>query len=441
MIKVYIIALLLFVTSIGAQDTLTVVAIGEAELEADKIAFMMPETSKLTAAEIKKVKEMLKIFKSDFDFYREIFEVNKETLVNVDKKAARYIVENSIVAEGNLTKLLSKVHDTKENKVIFENKVKINFANIRSFSHKVADSIYRSITGKKSIFETKILFVSDRTSRGSDLQKELYIMDFDGARKERLTFLRSMIISPSLSQDNSKVLYTLVEAKWRKATSGDGVQKVKNLNLYMMDLKTKKKTLISSIDGINSGGVFNKTGDSIYLTLSYQRNADIYKMNLKTKKRTRITKHFSDDVDPHINANETLMTMLSGRPGKAMIYTLDPTGLEKKVKRISFVGKFNAAPRFNPEGTEIVFSSWVDERFDIYRINSDGRNLVRLTKNFGSNEEPWFSPDGQFIVFTSQRVITRKKAVQDVYIMNRNGEIIRKISSGYGKISTPRWSN
>ena len=66
---------------------------------------------------------------------------------------------------------------------------------------------------------------------------------------------------------------------------------------------------------------------------------------------------------------------------------------------------------------------------------------MRLTKDFGSNEEPWFSPDGEFIVFTSQRVISRKKAVQDIYIMNREGEIIRKITDGFGKVYTPRWSN
>jgi TolB protein len=91
-----------------------------------------------------------------------------------------------------------------------------------------------------------------------------------------------------------------------------------------------------------------------------------------------------------------------------MIYTMDPSGVEKKVKRISYVGKFNAAPKFSPDGKYIAFSSWVDNRFDIYRIDSTGKNLVSLTKNFGSNEEPYFSPDGQFIVFTSQRVITSK---------------------------------
>ena len=59
------------------------------------------------------------------------------------------------------------------------------------------------------------------------MKKEMYIMDFDGGRKQRVSFLNSMVISPALSPDNKKVLYTLVESKWKKASSGEGVQKVK----------------------------------------------------------------------------------------------------------------------------------------------------------------------------------------------------------------------
>ena len=135
----------------------------------------------------------------------------------------------------------------------------------------------------------------------------------------------------------------------------------------------------------------------------------------------RITKHFSDDVDPSITADGKMMSMLSGRPGRAMIYTLDPRGTEKSVKRISYVGKFNATPVYSPDGKDIAFASWVDNRFDIYRIGSNGRNLVRLTKNFGSNEEPSYSKDGEFIAFASQRVLSRKKAIQNLYIMSRDG--------------------
>lgn len=439
--KLLILLFLMTIFSVKAQDTLTVVAVGEAEVEKDLIGFTRPDSSSLHASESKKIGEFLDILKSDFDFYRSLF-ILEEGYAKASKDSkARYINEFSILSEEKKTFLKTKVEDSKQKIVLLEDKREINFNNIRSFSHEVAHIIYRAITGKESIFKSKMIFVSDRTSNKRDMKKELYVMDFDGARKQRLTYLNSMVISPNLSPKNDKVLYTLIETGTKKASSGVGLQKVKNLNLHLLDLKTKKSKVISNLEGINSGAVFSKSGESIYLTLSNLKNADIFKMNLKTKKRRRITSHFSDDVDPHINADESLLTFLSGRPGRAMIYTLDPTGKEKKVKRISFVGRFNAAPRFNPDGTEIVFSSWVDERFDIYRIDSDGRNLVRLTKNFGSNEEPWFSPDGQFIVFTSQRVITRKKAVQDVYIMDREGEIIRKITENYGKIYTPRWSN
>jgi TolB protein len=155
----------------------------------------------------------------------------------------------------------------------------------------------------------------------------------------------------------------------------------------------------------------------------------------------KVTNHFADDVDPSVSNDGELMGFLSTRPGPAMIYTLDPRGVEKNVKRVSYVGQFNATPRFNPHGTEMAFVSWVDNRFDVYRISRDGTQLVRLTKNFGSNEEPSYSKDGQFIVFTSQRVLSKFKAIQNLYIMTRDGEILGNITHQFGNCLTPRWSN
>lgn len=417
-----------------ADDNLTIVAVGKAEKDSEKISFNIAGTSSLRADQQKKLNQMIQIFKDDFSFYKSRFALEARP------SESRFQVQVQVEVVEKALWATFKLQDSKQKKELYNKREKVWMTNIRTFSHQVADSLYQAITGKKSIFKSKIVFVSDRTSRKNEIRKELYIMDFDGNRKQRLTFQNSFVISPAISPDNSKVVFTLMDTVVKPAFNG-GFQKVKNLNLYMLDLKKKNLKMISNAKGINSGAIFNKKGDSLYLTLSKNKNADIYKLDLKTRKTRRITTHYSEDVDPHINADESLMTFLSGRPGKAMIYTMIPTKAENKVKRISFVGEYNAAPRFNPEGTEIVFSSWVDKRFDIYRIGADGRNLVRLTKNFGSNEEPWFSPDGEFIVFSSQRVLSRKRAVQDLYIMDRNGEIIKKITSNYGKIFTPRWSN
>lgn len=434
----FLFVLLFLVGQVIAQDTLTVVAVGEAETEQDKIYFNSKlKKDGLNAKQLSQIEVIKEVIKSDFEFYRSLFEVQ-----TTKSNETRYLVDLDLEKNQTSFKVAIAIEDSTEKKQILKKSIDVNLDETRKSGHMISDAVYQGITGKKSIFLTQIYFVSDRTSVGKDMRKELYVMDFDGENKKRLTFLNTFVISPSLSYDNSKIVYTVIENKLKKTARNDGsYHNVKNLNLHMMDLSTRKSKLVSSIDGINSGAVFNKSGDSLYMTLSYQKNADIFKMNLKTGAKTRITSHYSDDVDPYINRDETLMTFLSGRPGKANIYTLDPTGTEKSVKRISFVGDFNAAPRFNPDGTEIVFSSWVENRFDIFRIGSDGKNLVRLTKDFGSNEEPWYSPDGQFIVFTSQRVISRKRATQDVYIMDRDGEIIRKITSDYGKIFSPRWSN
>ena len=74
---------------------------------------------------------------------------------------------------------------------------------------------------------------------------------------------------------------------------------------------------------------------------------------------------------------------------------------------------------FLPMGKQIAFSSWLDGRFDIFRINADATGLYRLTKDFGSNEDPTWSNDGEFIAFASQRVLSRQKALHNIYVMDQ----------------------
>ena len=164
-------------------------------------------------------------------------------------------------------------------------------------------------------------------------------------------------------------------------------------------------------------------------------------MNLETKRITPLTRNWALDVDPSVSTHTGTVAFLSGRSGEAHIYTLDPSGVEKNVQRISFVGRFNATPRFSPNGQELAFASWIDRRFDIVRIAIDGKNLVRLTKDFGSNEDPTYSNDGQFMAFSSKRVISRRKAVHNIYVMTRDGDILGPVTTKFGNCTTPRWTH
>lgn len=443
--NVLIAVMVLFSFNVFSQDdNLTIVAVGEATLEKDKMIIQDPYTSgALTAAQKNAASELVKLMRNDFSFYQKKFYLVEAGANNTafrqttnyeywNSKGIRYLGTASVDKVGDNMKVNVIFEDIKSRKQIYNQTASVSLAHLRRTGHEMANAVYKQIVGKDSIFTSKIVFVSDRNSRGKKTVKEVYMMDFDGKNVQQITNHGGIVISPSMSQDGRYLVYSLI---------GSSASKKRNNDLYLMDMRTKETKIISNRDGVNSGAIFLTGGKSIALTLTVSGNAEIYEMNVESKELRKITNHFSADVDPSITYDGTLMTFLSDRPGKAMIYTMDPRGTESNVKRISFVGQFNATPRFSPDGKEIVFSSWLDNSFDLFRISSDGQGLSRLTKDFGSNEDPSYSNDGEFIAFTSQRVISRVKADQNIYIMDRDGGILGAITAGFGNCISPRWYN
>lgn len=432
-------------TQLVAQDegNLTVVAVGEATVEKDKMVIQDPYTSgSLSAAQKSSALELVKLMRNDFAFYQKKFYLIEAAPNNTasrpatnydywNQKGVRYLGTATVEKSGENMKVGVIFEDIKNRKQIYNGSMMTSIAGMRKTGHELSNNVYKQIIGKNSIFNSKITFVSDRNTRGRKTVKEVYMMDFDGKNVVQLTNHGGIVMSPTMSSDGRYLVYSLISNSAKK----------RNNDLYLMDMRTRESRILSNKEGVNSGAVFLSGGKSIAFTLTNSGNAEIYEMNIETNDLRKITNHFASDVDPSITADGTLMTFLSDRPGKAMIYTLDPRGTESNVKRISFVGQFNATPRFSPDGKEIVFSSWLDNSFDLFRISSEGLGLSRLTKDFGSNEDPSFSNDGEFIVFTSQRVISRQRADQNLYIMDRDGGILGAITSGFGNCISPRWYN
>jgi TolB protein len=302
----------------------------------------------------------------------------------------------------------------------------------RSLVHQYNDLIYQSFFQKNSVFNSKIVFSGALEWGSRKSIKEIYMVDFDGYNLNRITQHRGLALAPAFSPDNKKIIYSLIDSK----------KVIKNVELRELDLQTGRSAVVSNKIGMNSGAVYSSDGKGVYTTLSYKGNADIYYIDLASGQERMITNSFAEDVDPSVTKDGKLLTFLSNRPGKAHVYTLDPSGTELSIKRISYAGKFNATPRFSPDGSEIVFSSWVDNGFDLYRLSLSGQSLVRLTKNFGSNEDPTYSEDGQFIVFSSrQSARTSKDLDQKLFIMNRDGEILGALTQNFKICSSPRLSN
>lgn len=444
--KKFFFCLILFPIFAFSQD-FSIVSVGKATIEKENFLIKKPLIYGLKKEQKNLIEEIFQIITNDFLFYKKRFNLKNDDYSEVWNKGTPfekfkefgldYVAKSEFsISDLNASEVKYELQlfSIKNEKKVYEKKGIIKLQDIRTIAHDLANQLYMAITGKKSIFKSKIIFVSDITSQGKGknkiIKKELYKVDFDGVNRKRLTFHEGFVISPAISPNGDKIIYTLIE-------KGKGKKQMK---LFLLDLVNKKTTLISDNKGINSGGIFYSNGNEILLTLSEIGNAEIYSKDLLTGSLRRVTQHYASDVDPSINADGSLMTFLSNRSGKAMIYTLDPRGVEKDVKRISYVGQYNATPRFSPDGTEIVFSSWLDDGFDLFKISSNGTGLVRLTKNMGSNESPVFSNDGEFIVFSSQKVLSMYEAIQDIVIMDREGEVLGSIVKNFGNCLSPRWA-
>lgn len=73
-------------------------------------------------------------------------------------------------------------------------------------------------------------------------------------------------------------------------------------------------------------------------------------------------------------------------------------------------------PSWSGSGDQIAFSSQRDGSWNIYVVDADGGNLVRLTNNEGDSLEPVWSPGGDRIAFGSSR-----QGAFKVFVMDSDG--------------------
>ena len=93
------------------------------------------------------------------------------------------------------------------------------------------------------------------------------------------------------------------------------------------------------------------------------------------------------------------------------------------------------APRYSPDGSQIVFSMMLGANSDIYVVNANGGIPRRLTTSPGIDTDPSFSPDGSKIVFESDRA-----GSQQLYVMNADGSSEQRITFSTSAYSSPEWS-
>jgi TolB protein len=292
----------------------------------------------------------------------------------------------------------------------------------RELAHYAGNDVIQALTGEPGIFRTRLLMSCGQKT------KEIYIMDFDGQNIRQLTRDRNFALSPSWAPDGKRILFT----SYKPAVKGGAL----NPNLYLYDMSSNQRRLVSAARGLNTGGVFHPRENKVAYTFSINGKPEIYvhDLNANTRKRVTQTQFFS--VEPSWSPDGTRLTYSSSRSGSPHIYISNADG--GALQRLTFAGVYNSSPNWSPRGDRIVFAGQ-DNRvnnFNIFMIDPSGSNLVRLTDGSRSSENPVFSPDGRHIAYSSDT-----DGQYRIYVMTARGTRVRVLTpKNIGPCKQPSWS-
>ena len=86
-----------------------------------------------------------------------------------------------------------------------------------------------------------------------------------------------------------------------------------------------------------------------------------------------------------------------------------------------------------PTTAKIAYSSWRDGNMDIFLMNPNGSEEVRLTHHRAADADPRWSPTGEHIIFSSNR--DKRVGDWDLYLMDADGSNVRRV---FGKAAPRR---
>lgn len=205
-------------------------------------------------------------------------------------------------------------------------------------------------------------------------QFDIYITNLKGGGDKAIVVNPGYDAEATVSPVGDKMVFT-------STRSGD-------LELYTCDLDGSNVFQVTDEPGYDGGAFFSHSGEWLVF---------------------RTTAFDADKRDEQLAHYRKLLSQWIVKPGRMEIMIIRPDGTERT--QVTNLGGANFAPFFFPDDSKILFSSnhhspYVPGKninFDLFAITPDGKDLERITTYEKFDSFPMFSPDGRYLVFSSNR--------------------------------------
>lgn len=281
-------------------------------------------------------------------------------------------------------------------------------------AHRFANDVIKFFTGTPGIFGAQIAFVS-RVGRF----KEIFSMGLDGSDLRQLTNDRGLALSPSFSANGDSIVYT----SYRTRTP----------ELYIMSSNGSNQRQLTTRPGLEIGGKFLPDGSGVVSAASYDGMSQIVQWDMRGNISRRITNSGAIDVSPSLSPDGRQVAFTSNRGGGPQIYISSITGAD--AHRVSYTSStYCTSPAWSPKGDKLAFVCIAGGQ-ELFVANADGSAPVQLTFA-GNNEEPAWSPDGRYILFSGD---AGQRGRKNLYLLPLHTGVPKQLTFSRSEDSQPTW--
>jgi len=287
----------------------------------------------------------------------------------------------------------------------------------RKGAHEFANDII-AFFGGGTLTGTKIYFISKRTGN-----KEVWVMDYDGANQRQVSHSRSINITPGVSPDGSLLAYT----SFRSGRP----------QLDILETATGRlRGFLNPGASVNSSPDFSPDGKLLYFASTFAGPEQIYRAGITGSGLTRVSHSSATETEPKVNPkNPNQLVFVSGRSGPQQIYRMNSEGLD--VERLTDGTGEASNPSWHPDGQHILFSwtrGYAKGDWNVFLMDVASRRYDQLTHSEGRNENPVWAPDGRHLVFMSTRGGSKQ-----IWTMLADGTGVTRLTN-QGENTQPVWS-
>lgn len=245
----------------------------------------------------------------------------------------------------------------------------------------------------------------------------LYVMDKNGGTPLLLASAKQFCGNPVWSPDDSKILFV----------KGDDVFSTK-YDIYVTDSDGANQQRLTTDKATFSPQWF-PDGKTIAFVADGNDGCGIYTMRADGSGQKRISPAGRCFNSPQVSPTGNKIAMVSADWEGSQVFVMGVNGANLKQLTTTVNPKYhdtgypregNHSPVWSPDGSRIAYVSWGNGTPDIFVMNPDGSNNKRLTNSEKRDENPCWTKDGKYILFSTSRDVTPNGF--EIYIMKANGQ-------------------